>query len=246
MEFESAVTMKIAFPLGDDQIHAVVHQQGPPQPTMVNVHDDENTSVEAGLANINRFGGRLIELVHSGERFVTFQIDRDRFSFDPNRIFSDAGIEDTLKKQSHYSKTAHAAIKSFAAKYLEHFALDREPAVIALHNTVDGIFSVESFIPSGYLGSNAASVHVNPKRSKFDFIYVTEQQFYDYLVKRDFNVVLQDNINVTDDGSMSVYFSRRHIPYINIEAEMRHLQNQIEMVNAAREMLKELLPEKRP
>ncbi len=238
--------MKIAFPLGDGLIHAIVHQCGAPRPTMINVHDDENTSVEAGLANINRFGGRLIELVHSGERLVTFSVAGDKFSFDPNRIFSDAGIEDTLKKKSHYSKAAHAAIKSFAARYLDHFALDREPAIIALHNTVDGIFSVESFGPSGYLGSNAASVHVSSKRSKFDFFYVTEKKFCDYLVVRNFNVVLQNNANVTDDGSMSVYFSRKKIPYINIEAEMGHLQNQVEMVNAACEMLKELLPRQTP
>ena len=246
MEFESPVPMKITFPLGDDQIHVVVHQRGAPWPTMVNIHDDENTSVEAGLANINRLGGRLIELVHSGERLVTFHADGERFSFDPNRIFSDTGIEDTLTKESHYSKPAHAAIKSFAASYLGQFALDREPAIIALHNTVDGIFSVESFVPSGYLGSNAALVHVSAKRSKFDFFYVTEQTFYNYLVKRDFNVVLQDNTNVTDDGSMSVHFSRKSIPYINIEAKMGHLQNQIEMVNAAREMLGELQPVKNP
>src|SRR5579859_195135 len=112
-----------------------MHQNCDPWPTMVNVHDDENTSVAAGLTNIDQFGGRLIELVHSGERLVTFNIAGEKFAFDPNRIFSDAGIEDTLKKQSHYSKPAHAAIKSFAAQYLNYFTLDREPVIIALHNT---------------------------------------------------------------------------------------------------------------
>jgi len=235
--------MKIAFPLGDDQIHAVLHQQRGARPTMVNVHEDENTSVEAGLTNLNQFGGRLIELVHSGERLVTFHLAGQKYSFDPNRIFSDAGIEDTLKKQSHYSPAAHAAIKTFAGQYLEYFALDREPAIVALHNTVDGIFSIESFVPSGNLGSNAAAAHVSPQRSKFDFFYVTDRRFYDYLAERDFNVVLQDNDHVTDDGSMSVYFARKKIPYINIEAEMSHLQNQIEMVRVAREMLAKLLPD---
>ena len=213
---------------------------------MVNVHDDENTSVEAGLRNINQFGGRLVELVHSGERLVTFHINGEKFAFDPNRIFSDAGIEGTLKKQSHYSAAAHAAIKSFAAHYLKHFALDREPAIIALHNTVDGIFSVESFVPLGYLGSNAAAVHIDRQRSKFDFFYVTEQHFYDFLAERGFNVVLQDNGRVTDDGSMSVYFARKKIPYINIEAEMSHLPEQIAMVNVAREMLDKFIPVLKP
>jgi hypothetical protein len=213
---------------------------------MVNVHDDENTSVEAGLANLNIFGGRLIELVHSGERLVTFHLRGEKYSFDPNRIFSDAGIVDTLAKQSRYSPAAHAAIKSFAGQYLEYFVLDREPAIIALHNTVDGIFSAESYAPSGYLGANTAAIHVSPARSKFDFFYVTDRRFYDYLAGRDFNVVLQDNDRVADDGSMSVYFARKKIPYINIEAEMSHLPEQIAMVNAAREMLEKLLPDSKP
>ena len=56
----------------------------------------------------------------------------------------------------------------------------------------------------------------------------------------DFNVMLQDNANVPDDGSMSVYFARQRIPYLNIEANTDHLQEQIEMVRAARQMLVEL------
>jgi hypothetical protein len=49
--------------------------------------------------------------------------------------------------------------------------------------------------------------------------------------------MLQDNANVPDDGSMSVYFARQGIPYLNIEANNGHLKEQIEMVRAAREML---------
>ena len=52
--------------------------------------------------------------------------------------------------------------------------------------------------------------------------------------------MLQDNANVPDDGSMSVYFAQRGIPYLNIEAHNDHLQEQIEMVRAARQMLVEL------
>ena len=53
-------------------------------------------------------------------------------------------------------------------------------------------------------------------------------------------MLLQDNANVPDDGSMSVYFARLGIPYLNIEAHNDHLQEQIEMVRAAQEMLANL------
>lgn len=229
--------MKFAFRLGDSQIHAVVHQHKRPTPTMLNVHDDENTSVQAGLANIACDGGRIIELVHSGQRLITFSLGGKEFSFDPNRIFSDAGITATLAKHSAYLKNAHATIKSFADEYLRCFALDREPLIIALHNTVDGIFSVDSFGTKGIHSSDAAAIHVSPRRDKFDFFYVTERKFFDFLKEQDFNVVLQDNERVTDDGSLSVHFSRKGIPYINVEAEMSHLEEQIEMLNVVRQML---------
>ena len=44
-----------------------------------------------------------------------------------------------------------------------------------------------------------------------------------------------------DDGSLSVHFAKMGIPYVNVEAEMGHLNAQIDMVRAAREMLDELV-----
>lgn len=204
---------------------------------MLNVHEDETTSVAAGKASIEQHGGRFIELVHSGGRLITFGLGGKNYTFDPNRIFSDNGIIETLKKHSAYSDGAHNEIKKFADAYLEQFQLDREPVIIALHNTLDGIFSVESFLSSGHLGGDAAAVHGSPRRNKFDFFFVTEKAFFDFLRARDFNVVLQDNANATDDGSLSVYFARKGIPYVNIEAEMSRLEAQIEMIAAAREMI---------
>lgn len=204
---------------------------------MLNVHEDETTSLAAGKASIKQHGGRLIELVHSGGRLITFGLGGRNYTFDPNRIFSDNGIVETLKKHSAYSDAAHKEIKQFADAYLQQFRLDQESVIIALHNTLDGIFSIESFLPSGHLGGDAAVVHVSPRRNKFDFFFVTEKAFFDFLRVCDFNVVLQDNANATDDGSLSVYFSRRGIPYVNIEAEMGRLEAQIEMISVAREMI---------
>lgn len=229
--------IKVPFTLGDRQIHAVLHQNQRPVPTMLNVHEDETTSVAAGKASIAEQGGRLIELAHSGERLITFGLRGKKYTFDPNRIFSEAGITATLEKHSAYSAEAHAEIKKFAQAYLHEFALDKEPAIIALHNATDGIFSVESFLPSGFLGCDAAKAHVSPRRSKFDFCFVTEDLLFEHLRARDFNVVLQDNAKVTEDGSLSVHFARKGIPYVNIEAAPDHLQEQIQLLKEVRQML---------
>ncbi len=232
----------VAFKLGDDKVRVVVHQKPPGTLTMVNVHHDEHTSVEAGLANLDRHGGRLIEFVHPGARLIVFHLDGQKYSFDPNRIFSDIGIKATLEKHSAYSQGAQAAIRSFATEYLHYFALDREPVIIALHNTSDGTFSIKSYLPKGEHGSAATETYVSPKRNKFDFFYATDRRFFDYLKDRDFNVTLQDNKDAPDDGSLSVYFARKGIPYLNIEAESGALSSQVEMVNVAREMMDHFFP----
>lgn len=232
--------MKIPFKIGSTVVTAEVFQRGEPTPTMINVHDDENTSVAAGQVIIEQTGGRLITLAHSGKRHIRFNLEGGRYAFDPNRIFSDAGIRETLAAQSQWSEPAHRAVQKFAAQYLEHFGLEREPVIFALHNTVDGTYSIRSYLPGAEHATAAAAVHLSERRSKFDFFYVTDARFFEELKRRDFNVVLQDNAQVPDDGSLSVHFARRGIPYVNIEAEMGHLNAQIDMVRAAREMLEGL------
>jgi len=230
--------MKTAFQLGDTIVHAKLHEHGA-GPTYLNVHDDEDTSVQAGLVNLARHGGRLIELVHSGERLITFGLDGQRYSFDPNRIFSDAGISETLRRHSRYSASAHEEIRRFAHGYREQFALDSESIVVALHNATEGPFSVEAFLPDGYLGAEAELIHMNCSRSKYDFFFVTERRFFEWLRQRNFNAVLQNNREASDDGSLSVYFAARGIPYINVEAKNDHLANQIEMLELVREIMTE-------
>src|ERR1700721_1083092 len=100
----------VVFELGDTKITAQIHQNKSAQPTMLNVHDDEDTAVDAGRLNILESGGRVIELTHSGERLITFVLDGEKYVFDPNRIFSEAGIAATLKEHSTYSKEAHLEI----------------------------------------------------------------------------------------------------------------------------------------
>jgi len=106
-----------------------------------------------------------------------------------------------------------------------------------LHNTGGGGLSINSYLTTGDQPTTASAVHVSTNRFAGDFFYVTDRRFFDYLKARDFNVTLQDDANVPDDGSASVYFARKGIPYVNVEADVKHLTEQIEMVRVAREMV---------
>jgi len=223
------------FPIGNTTVYAHVFQRDQPGPTYLNVHDDENTSVSAGKKILPQSGGRLIELVHSGKRMVAFELDGQTYRFDPNRIFSPIGIRATLERNRNYSEAAHRAIEDFTARFIETFALNREPVIIALHNTGGGGLSINSYLTDGNKPNTANAVHVNPNRFAGDFFYVTDRRFFDYFRERDFNVTLQDDARVPDDGSASVYFARLGIPYVNVEADVKHLAEQIEMVRIAQQ-----------
>jgi len=226
------------FTLGATTIHAKVLQHGHPLPTMVNLHDDENTSVRAGRVVVLESGGRLIELAHSGRRRVDFLLDGMLLNFDPNRIFSDEGIRATLTRGGKYSVQAHEVVARFARQFLERHGLDREPVIVALHNTDGRGLTINTYLSGQQKDRAGAAVHVSARRAAGDFFYVTDARFFGYLKAREFNVVLQDDSRVPDDGSLSVYFARKGIPYINVEANVNHFEEQVEMVRAATEMLK--------
>lgn len=230
-------TASIPFQIGNTTVHAQVYHQSTTGPTYLNVHDDENTSVIAGKSVIAKTGGRLIELRHSGDRHVVFQLDGQTYRFDPNRIFSSVGVRATLERTKNYSDAAQRTLECFANDFIARFALDREPVIIALHNTGGGGLSINSYLATGDKPTTASAVHFSTNCFAGDFFYVTDRRFFDYLKTHDFNVTLQDDANVPDDGSASVYFARKGIPYINVEADAMHLNEQIEMVRIAREMV---------
>jgi hypothetical protein len=228
---------RVPFQIGTTTVHAHVFHRNQPGPTYLNVHDDENTSVLAGKKILAQTGGRLIELVHSGKRHVSFELAGQNYRFDPNRIFSPTGIRTTLTRTRNHSAAAQQAIETFAASLIETFGLDHEPVIIALHNTGGGGLSIHSYLAGGDKPTTARATHVSTNRFPGDFFYVTDRRFFDYLQARDYNVTLQDDANVPDDGSASVYFARKGIPYLNVEADAKHLNEQTEMVRVAREMV---------
>ncbi len=78
----------------------------------------------------------------------------------------------------------------------------------------------------------AARVHLEPGRDADDFFFVTDPGWFDRLAALGFNVVLQDNTGVTDDGSLSVLAGRLGIPYVNVEAQHGHVKTQRRMLEA--------------
>jgi len=218
--------------IGDREVRVMEHVCGDSGITIFNMHDDENTAVEASLEVIRRHGGRLVELRHSGERLISFRLLTESYQVDPNRIFTDKGLENTLEKYSSYSRPAFEAVRTFTSELLEDYGLDDAGLIITAHNNGKGEYSAESYQAGAVYETDAAEVFVAEGSDPDDFFFVTTRPVFEKLKAGGFNVVLQNNQTVTDDGSLSVLAGRKGIPYINCEAAKGHLEEQILMLEA--------------
>ena len=100
----------------------------------VHVHQNENTALLAAKKYIKKYGGSIVTLKHHGTRNITFNMHNTRYEFDPNRIYTDIGIKNTLKNYGEYSLEAHQAVNklshSYPAKRLLQYTI-----IMATHST---------------------------------------------------------------------------------------------------------------
>ena len=205
--------------------------------SFVHVHQNETTALQAIqwlLDSVQQ--GCLINWCCQQQRYIYFAIDSSNFRFDPNRIYSPAGIRATL--DPNITDTAVTLVQNIADTFLQQYILNKA-GVVAVHNNTDaGGLSIKSYAARGLYHKEAKAVYINPKQDADDFFLTTEEAYFRYLKNKGYNVVLQNNDEVTDDGSLSVFCGQQHIPYVNVEAQMDHLQQQKKMVAEVWRMLK--------
>lgn len=195
---------------------------------MLVLHDNENTSVEAGRQFVSEEGGRIVDLRAEGERRVSIQVGGETADFDPNRIFTDVGVRATLGEGA--SEAAVAITRLFGDALLGIY--DAGEVVVTLHNNTEGRYSALSYAEGGPYESDAADVHIEEGTDPDDFFFVTDLDLFIALKADDFNVVLQNNEAVTDDGSLSVWAAQQGLAYVNVEAQHGHLEEQVEMIKS--------------
>ncbi|MFW5973053.1 MAG: hypothetical protein ACOCTG_03600 [Bacteroidota bacterium] len=225
--------------LGDDSITVVVLRGDQDGFSYINLHENETTSIGAAIEHVHRTGGRVVHLEQAGERNIRFSMGDSLFVFDPNRIFTDLGIRLTLEQLSEYSPAAHREVRSFRTFLLDILNIAQEQPVITVHNNTDGEYSILRYADGGTLSSEAMFVYVAHGEDPDDFFFVTEPEWFSAIRAAEFNVVVQDNLHVTDDGSLSVWCGHNEIPYVNVEAEHGHFEIQVRMLDFLERMLTE-------
>lgn len=218
-------TNQVPVQLGDTEvvIEKIQHGQGK---AFVHVHQNETTALQAARAVVDAEGGSIVTLHHPGGRNIVFQLDGVRYEFDPNRMFTDAGIKKTLQQFGPYSAEAHGLVKLLAD--CVKVALPSNQAVIAVHN--NETYSLKEYYPGAELADEAEALHVPEPKAYRNFYLVTQKADYARLKQLTFNSILQAS-TPEDDGSLSVYLASK--PYVNVEAGYDQLAAQINMLRSA-------------
>ncbi|WP_293312831.1 hypothetical protein [Pedobacter sp. UBA5917] len=66
--------------------------------TLISLHDNENTAIDAFNSLPKEINFNLFEIHQQNLRTLTCRVDNKNYLFDPNRIFSQIGIKATLEK----------------------------------------------------------------------------------------------------------------------------------------------------
>lgn len=207
----------------------------------LHVHENETTAVATAKALIDSLQqGCFVTWQHSGDRYVSYQLAGKTYKFDPNRIYTPKGLAATLKANGHYSTKGYKAAQQLADAFIAKYVAGNR-LVIAMHNNSDGGgLHIKSYLPGGDYANDAAEVYVNEAADIDDFFYTTDKRIFDFLKARGFNILLQNNATVTDDGSLSVYCGNKNMAYLNIEAQQGHLAEQKAMMLAVYDMIRAL------
>ncbi len=196
-----------------------------------NMHENENTSVRAVKKFLKENPGVLFYLEHDGNRIISFRMDGEIYRFDPNRIFTDEGIRKTLLRHGHFSKEGHDVVQGFGTFLIKTTAAYAQSGYVALHNNGPNAYSIMSYQAGGQYEADAQAIHQNEEMDIDDFYFTTDSLLFAELSNKNWNVVLQNNEEGLDDGSLSIYTGRKGIRYVNIEAEHGHKKAQLKMID---------------
>lgn len=228
----------IAIPLGDTAVPVFAHRYSPhiTAPFFIHLHHNEQTADSALHSHLAQYGGTAIGIYNNRQRFVSFKLGQKGYLFDPNRMFTPAGIRQSLQLLSSYGPQAAQAISRFSDSLLS--MLPPGQPIIAVHNNTDGAYSILWYAAGGTYAAEAKAFFCNERMDSDDFVLTTDPELFAYLKAASISAVLQDNDRAFDDGSLGYYLGKKARPYINIETEHGHFREQMQLITAVMEGLK--------
>ena len=203
----------------------------------INIHDNEQTSRLAADSFLKINDGLLVHIINDSSRNIDFIIDDKKYTIDPNRIFSKSGRSASLKLLSeNYDDVAESYVSYFAQQLVNNYIAGKS-IIAALHNNSDSNFSIQAYVHLQDSLPHSGKAYVNPEMDEDDFIITSSLDIFRKIREKNINVVWENANIVKDDGSLSFYCSKHKIPYINVEAQHEHLQQQLLMLNSIKDII---------
>jgi len=219
----------IFYKMGERTIPIKVLQYGNVKDIIcINLHANEETSVQAASSILEENGGTLIRIENNQQRVIYFRLRGVKYGFDPNRIFSKIGIEQTLRDNGRISPYAITEVEKFAQRLLQLIP-DNTSCVIALHNNTEEAYSVRSYLPGNDRQYDAKAVYADRLQDVDDIILTTDSLLYQKMADNGYNSIWQDNDKAKKDGSLSIYCGERNKRYINIETQHGKVEQYMKM-----------------
>ena len=187
------------------------------------IHGNEATAREVLTRHVvNRRGTAYV--IDSKTRNVPIEGG----SIDPNRMFSRYGAELNLKRLNPNWKPAQLtgalALLDMHREHLLHtFLPGGDDLMIALHNNGEN-YSVATEAPISDLKS------LKQPGNPHNFFLCTDPDDYQILSASPYNVVLQQHVRASDDGSLSRRAAARRQRYVNLEVKDGDAAGQQEML----------------
>ena len=207
-----------------------IARHGRPTRHYLLIHGNEETA-RAVLTEFLKTQQGTAYIIESHTRNVTI----DSGEIDPNRMFSRAGAEASLKSinPSWTSQQVDAALRILdrGREHLVHALFPPDHGLLtALHNNSPD-YSVTDEAPL----SDQTSLREpgNPHA----FFLCTDPGDFAILAKSSYNVVLQHEKPRQDDGSLSRLAATRGVRYLNLEVRMGDQARQLEMLRYANSKL---------
>ena len=216
----------------DKPIQVNLEQYGESSPwTFIHLHDSEPSSLTAARQILPFTGGQLIKIVNKGKRHLSFTYRKRSWNIDPNRIFSDTGIQLNLQELQRGSIDPKMvnSIRTFGSNLLDLIP-QKTDCIISLHNNTDGFFSIHDYMPGGIRAGDARKVFKDTLQDPDDIVITTDSLIYVHMAAACYNTIWQDAKTVRQDGSLSVYCGLRNIRYVNIETQHGQVDQYVRML----------------
>jgi hypothetical protein len=187
------------------------------------IHGDETTARDVLEAHMRTHRGRAL-LVDNPTRTIRV----GNMEFDPNRMFTEEGLERNLVRLNPAADAAarrqiHELVSRDRERLLHALIPPRRGLLTVVHNNSRG-YSIHDEAPI----SNAVSMPVPGEPN--DFMLCTDAGDFAILRGGPFNVVLQNEAKGEEDGSLSRLMARRGVRYVNIEAALGRAESQRAML----------------